>query len=471
MELTLNHKQGLVLTTPAQEILYGGAVGGGKSHLLRVLAVTFAVSVPGIQVFLARRMYKELILNHMNASNSLPAMLKPMIANRLVSYNKQDGQYNFVNGSNIVLCHSQAEMDIDKYQGSEIQVLLVDEATHFTEYMLRFLRSRVRLGTMRIPEQYRDKLPLIVYGSNPGGVGHYYMKTQFVDHGDMVIHKAPPEEGGMMRQFISAKLSDNTAMMKIDPHYADRVRGIGGEGLVAAMLDGDWNTSDTLAFPNLHSDIHILDVDGRDLPDGFKFFRCFDYGYSAPSVSLWLAVSNGESMRMADGSWKDTPRGSVIVINEDHQRKKVGVGLKLTSAKSSMRIKRIDDIYGGRIRPGPADSSIFNMDRGTKSLADEYEENGVRWLRANKAPGTRVQGLQLLNDMITESGKAFPERPCLYLTPKTTMLMGDMKNLELDPKTLDDVDTNSPYDHSYDALRYGILHLQKEVRTMPISGY
>ena len=33
---------------------------------------------------------------------------------------------------------------INKYQGSEIDVLLIDEITHFTETMYRFLRGRLR---------------------------------------------------------------------------------------------------------------------------------------------------------------------------------------------------------------------------------------------------------------------------------------------------------------------------------------
>lgn len=438
--------------------------------MMRVIAIMFAVSCPGVQVFLARRMYKELILNHMNGSGSMMDMLRPLLESKAVNYNKTDGQFNFKNGSNIVLCHAQAESDIQKYQGSEIQVLLVDEATHFSEHMLRFLRSRVRLGTMAIPEQYKAKLPLIIYGSNPGGVGHYYLKTQFVDFGDNVIHRAPPEEGGMLRQFIMAKLADNTAMMKVDPAYADRVRGLGGDGLVAAMLDGDWDTSDTLAFPNISPDTHTLNIDGRDLPVGFKLFRCFDYGFSAPSVSLWLAESNGEQVRLADGTYKELPRGTIIAFDEDHQCSKKGVGLKLGTRESAARISAIDDRYRG-IKAGPADSAIFSTDRKIKSLAEEYEENGVRWVRANKAPGTRLLGLQLLNDMVTETLSAYPERPCFYITPRCAELMIDLKNLELDPKTLEDVDTNSPYDHSYDALRYGILHMQKEVRTQKITGY
>ena len=75
----LHHKQGIALKSAATEILYGGGAGGGKSHLMRVLAIMFCYSVPGIQVYLFRRNYADLYKNHMEGAGSFTELLAAWI--------------------------------------------------------------------------------------------------------------------------------------------------------------------------------------------------------------------------------------------------------------------------------------------------------------------------------------------------------------------------------------------------------
>ena len=47
VKLELFPKQRIALDTPATEVLYGGAAGGGKSHLMRVAAIKWCTEISG----------------------------------------------------------------------------------------------------------------------------------------------------------------------------------------------------------------------------------------------------------------------------------------------------------------------------------------------------------------------------------------------------------------------------------------
>ncbi|HQB07959.1 MAG TPA: hypothetical protein PK712_08865, partial [Rectinema sp.] len=79
MKISLHQKQAEVLFSPATEILFGGAAGPGKSYLLRAAAIIWCNDIPGLQVYLIRRTYPELMANHMEGPKSLRAMLAPWV--------------------------------------------------------------------------------------------------------------------------------------------------------------------------------------------------------------------------------------------------------------------------------------------------------------------------------------------------------------------------------------------------------
>ena len=85
VEFRLHKKQSLAYTTQATEILYGGAAGGGKSHLMRVRAITFCLECPGGQVYLFRRLRDDLIKNHMEGPHGFRNLLAPYVKQKLVT--------------------------------------------------------------------------------------------------------------------------------------------------------------------------------------------------------------------------------------------------------------------------------------------------------------------------------------------------------------------------------------------------
>jgi len=456
LEFKLYEKQRRALMSLAEEILYGGAAGSGKSYMMRVLAIILCMQIPNLKVFLFRRMYKELYINHVYAPDGFLVMLKSFLDRSDVVFNKSDGVFNFFNGAQIYLCHAQHESDINTYLGAEIHVLLIDEATQFTEKMIRFIRTRVRLGGLPIPEQWRKLLPKIIYGTNPGGPSHAYFKRGFVSHGPNHVFTAPPQDGGMTREFVPALSKENIVLMRNDPKYGERIMGLGDDRLALAYLEGSWDLEEGAAFGDLwDSNVHV--VQSIQLPRTWKIDRAHDYGYSSPAGTLWFAESDGTQIVMND-KYVVLPRKSLIIISEQYLADKDDKGLKLLPFELGQRMYDHEIFSGYRhlIQAGPADTSIFDKDRGMTSIHDEYVKKGIRFTRADKRPGSRERGFLLHRQMLKAAVTRNIEQPWLMVHRNCVNVISQFPELPMNPENPQDVDT-AANDHLYDGSRYRLL--------------
>lgn len=458
------------LMTPAQEVLYGGAVGGGKSYLIRVATILYSLEIPGLITYLFRRTFKEVLANHIHTPGGYLEMLDDLIRDGDVVYSKTDNSFTFYNGSRIQLAHCQYEDDVYNYQGAQIGFLVIDESTHFSAKMIRFLRSRVRLGSLIIPNKWKKLFPRILYCTNPGGVSHHYFKSNFVDQCQNTIIRAPKDDGGMTRTYIPARLDDNKVLMETDPDYADRVMGLGDPLLAQAMIDGDWDILSSGGFSDLwRKDKHVIKP--FKIPHTWKIDRGYDYGSSAPAAALWFATSNGEDFVDGNGVVRSVPKGSVFIINECYLANSQNEGLRLSAAAQAKRIKAIEDeeIWGGRVRPGPADNAIFSSEPGKPSIADDMSEEDITFIRGDKSPGSRVAGAALMRTRLESTAQGSIEKPHIYVFNVCYNTIRTIPNLENDKNNPEDIDTKGE-DHIWDVIRYKLLNISSEITTRPYSG-
>lgn len=460
INLELHPKQAKALEAEGTEVLYGGAAGGGKSHLMRVAAIIWCSSIQGLQVYIFRRIRDDLIKNHIEGPKGFRSLLAPWVRAGFVKI--VEDEIRFWNGSKVYLCHCKDEKDRFKYQGAEIHVLLMDELTHFTDVIYRFLRGRVRaVGLPELPAEYRGRFPRILCGSNPGNIGHLFVKNMFVDLcPDGQPRQMSDDEGGMIRQYIPARLEDNPSMAKDDPNYRARLRGLGNPSLVRAMEQGDWSVIDGAYFDCWDENKHVIRP--FPIPEHWVKFRSGDWGSAKPFSFGWWAVVD-DWFRTPDGHW--LPRGALVRYREWYGAKKdengrtlPNVGLKLTAEKVGQGIK--DREQEGEVYLGVLDPAAFSQDGGP-SIHERMSRSGIFFRPADNSRVAKrgaMGGWDQLRARLEgeDFGEPHGQRPMLYCFSTCTDSIRTIPALQHDETRPEDVNTDSE-DHAADEWRYACM--------------
>jgi len=457
MDFELHQKQTVAFESTANEIFFGGAAGPGKSHLLRVVSIYLCAIIPKLQVYLFRRLSDDLSKNHMEGPNGYHSMLNELVMAKKCTITGRPGEVSFANGSKIHLCHCQYEKDKYKYQGTEIHVLLIDELTHFTESIYRYLRGRCRLpDALNVPEALKDKLPLILCASNPGNIGHNWVKNTFISPKPAYeIWETSDDEGGFNRQFIPALLTDNPSLDTAQ--YLRTLSGLGSEYLVKAMKKGDWDIIAGGMFDDVwNPDIHVIKP--FEIPYTWQIDRSFDWGSSHPYSVGWWAESDGSDYTDGEGVERSSIPGDLFRIHEMYGwNGKPNEGTKETAVEIAAKIIAYEKAAEITVEPGPADSSIYNFENG-KSIAGDMEAMGVFWTKANKSPGSRVNGWELIRQMLKDD----EETPSMRIFDTCRQFIRTVPVLQRSEKKPDDVNTETE-DHVGDEARYRVLAIGNRV--------
>lgn len=225
-------KQALALSCPVDDILFGGAVGGGKTDFLLAdwvqHAATFGSAAVGI---LVRRTLPELRDIVKRAHRMFPRLG--------ARWNKSERMWTFPNGATLLLSYLESLEDATRYNGQEFTWVGVDEAGGYkSPEPIDYLRSRMR----SVAEGLKARMVLT---ANPGGRGHGWLMERYVKGRTPYVpfDATNPETGEALdfqRVYIPSRLTDNPYLMA-DKSYVSRIRGSGPSWFVKAILMGDWN--------------------------------------------------------------------------------------------------------------------------------------------------------------------------------------------------------------------------------------
>ena len=430
-------RQESFMSRPEDEALYGGAAGGGKSDAL-VMEATRQIHIPHYKGLILRKTFPQLTELIEKSQNYYTKAFPG------AKYNASEHTWRFPSGAKIVFGSMQHSQDKLNYQGKAYDFIGFDELTHFTydEYIYLISRNRPNGPGTRC---------YMRASANPGGIGHGWVKNRFITAAQPMttiwekrqVRKPDGElfTRWMSRIFVPSSVFDNQKLLDNDPNYLARLASL-PDAERKALLYGDWDSFSGQYFtewrdnPDHYADrqwTHVIDP--FEIPDGWKIYRSFDWGYNKPFSCGWWAVDyDGVAYRILE------LYGCTNTPNQ---------GIKWTSQQVFKEIRRIECEHRwlkGKKIIGVADPAIFAADGG-ESINDAAIKQQVYF-----TPGDheRIPGWMQMHYRLAFDENGFP---MMYVFSNCKAFIRTIPTLIFDENKVEDLDTDGE-DHIADETRY-----------------
>jgi hypothetical protein len=405
-------------------------------------------------------------------------------------FNRSGMTWEWPTGERLLLRHMARPSDYWNYHGHEYPFIAFEELTNWpTDECYKSMFACCRSSTPGVPRMVRAT-------TNPYGVGHNWVKERFRLHGqwwktvfvldarDLEGRSEPP------RCAIHGHIDENKILLEADPGYKTTITSAAtNEAMAKAWLYGSWDVVAGGMFDDVWSQQHNV-LPSFEIPRSWRVDRAFDWGSSRPFSVGWWAESDGCDLALSDGRVVSTVRGDLVRVREWYGwTGRPNEGVRMLAIDVAKGIVERELLWQWRneqrclVRAGPADSSIYSVENGV-SVALDMEKpvridgrvyKGVKWNPADKRPGSRKSGWEMMRKMIRDARPEQPgmprERPGLFVIgSESAQFLRTVLGLPRDEKDLDDVDTEAE-DHVGDETRYRVRAVGTTARGGTTTGW
>lgn len=428
------------LSSPEQEVFYGGAKGGGKTYALLVDCLRYC-QFKTHRALLLRRSIPDLKDIIFKAKTLYPKAFPG------VRWSENDKTFYFPSGARIEMGYCETQSDLVRYQGQNYTWIGVDEICQFpfVQEMLNYLRANIRTTDPdNVPPMFRCT-------GNPGEVASEFMKKEFVEKSPegvtfwQTVDVFDPRKKVKVRvriskKFIKATVFDNPYLMQ-DNSYLATLASL-PEVKRKQWLDGSWDVSEFSAFPEFDHNIHV--VSSFPLPRDCKRVKGADWGHRQPGACYWGAV---------------LPSGQLVIYREfvfqgkdGHRVAQEGRAMEMGEPKSL----------------GVLDASAWNQ-KGTlgQSVGEAFQMNWPAWVPSSRARMANNSSRALRKNLVHQHLAIDPMtgNPRIVIFPQCRKLIEALAGIPVDKHDPEVVDTDSPLDHYYDALSYLLQGRPSQLRS------
>jgi phage terminase large subunit len=450
------------------QLLYSGRYGSSKSRTLCEKADLRCRAYPGARVVIARKRRTDL------GQTTLPVLLEETISEDERAWGWRvaaDGGSTlyYPNGSRILVVGLD---NPGKLRSGQFDLALVDQAEELEqeEWDAILGRLRHRVGPYRQLAGF----------CNPAGPSHFLFKRFRPDLGSHVEWTREPvtlmngdvlPAGQPMREVVLAGAADNVENLL--PDYQLMLASYTG-GYRDRYVLGRWVSFEGALFDTYDERFHVRERPdewrewGGYPPPNWKRVRSVDFGYAAPFVLQWWAIS---------------PEGAWWLYREIYRTQRLVSGHAAVAKREEMRELNVlnECITAKNLRAWPKAPLLLRLsfsmspaDHADAEARAQLEELGFATIPAIK---DRDAGYQTLYEMVTprvdpttnvararlyfvRDARCEPPDPRLVHLGKPTCTHEEFPLLQFRPVPTSGKDKTQPEehlkgdDHGYDAARY-----------------